>query len=1272
MADQEQYKVEQILKDFRNLDSAKELFSELNYDIARDSLSRRDWGTIATEALAEDPQVIATHNDFRVIYSRPSSNRLRITQQRAVVNTLLREHPYALFLFSTEDQNLWHFVNVKLASGERDDERNKESKKRRLFRRITIRENERRLRTATQRLSMLDLALIQPELFDGIPPLEIQKQHDKAFDVEEVTKEFYKAYEERFDGLKANLNKQTGEHRWAHDFALQFLNRLMFLYFVQRKGWLADDDEFLETFWTAYSKSNEPKDTFFEKWLKVLFFEAFNNQKNLLNTNQRAYMPEQIRKALWEAPYLNGGLFKENELDNPAVAFQISDRQFTKIFNLFQRYNFTITEDSPLDQEVAVDPEMIGKVYESLVNLTETGMERSAAGIFYTPRTEIDLMCRLSIVDNLTNHLGQQHKNIFYEMVFSFDQEDKEQADKTLVEANLWPDVERRLNEITVLDPACGSGSFLVGMLYILNDLLERAEKQRGQVAGSYERKKRIIGQSLYGVDTMDWACHVAELRLWLALIVDAEFGKEELMIRKEPLLPHFSFKVRCGDSLVQEVGGIDMAHRRGIMEISPNIKRKLTELKNEKGKFYSNDVTCKFKSPEALESYEVLIFKELLQDRVNQLQNESKDLMRRQEELKVHRQMTLTGELEGAAEQLTLKHEEFEQQIKAKMDEKQQVEMVVNSIRDRTTVPFVWDIAFAGIFSSDSHGFDIVIGNPPYVRQEKIADPKLSQEEITVENKKEYKAKLARSVYKEYPRFFGYKVATDKASHKISAKSDLYIYFYFHGLSLLNNNGSFCFITSNSWLDVGYGKDLQEFLLKRCHTKLVIDNKTKRSFKEVDINTIIALFGPPEDSKVTDEVSIDKMARFVMFNVPFEEVLHPVVFEEIQEAEQKTTVPEYRIFPIKQSELLIDGCEPTEASEGQLAATVPIRTGKYIGSKWGGKYLRAPDVYWKILERASDNLVPLGKIAKIRRGLTTGANDFFFLPNKHFDISKSGSYYELRPKSDGLPDNLAIECEFLKPAVLRLIHVTRAVLFKEEVSHYCLVISHDRKLRATESVVKYIRWGEERGYNNSQTCRSRSPWYTLREITPPPLMVPRRHKRRPVVLLNSCEAIASDGLVFIYPHDFTHTSLCAASIFTTFNLLQREIIGSANFGQGVLETQKGVVPDFLVVDPNRSVVRKNEKLILAFQNASKRPIQMIYDDVRQDERITLDDAFLEILGFDESKERTYILKELHDELCRIVWDRMAKTQNSREDRQTYDNWFKSGEPFGLDIVEDI
>src|SRR3970282_2859229 len=107
---------------------------------------------------------------------------------------------------------------------------------------------------------------------------------------------------------------------------------------------------------------------------------------------------------------------------------------------------------------------------------------------------------------------------------------------------------------------------------------------------------------------------------------------------------------------------------------------------------------------------------------------------------------------------------------------------------------------------------------------------------ELSTEDKKEYKNKLLSSIQAHFP-FIG----------KIDKKSDYYIYFYFHGLSLLNEKGTFCFITSNSWLDVGYGKDLQEFLLKNCHVKAIYDNQAKRSFEHADVNTIIALFGAPQ-----------------------------------------------------------------------------------------------------------------------------------------------------------------------------------------------------------------------------------------------------------------------------------------------------------------------------------------------------------------------------------------------------------------------------------------
>ena len=123
--------------------------------------------------------------------------------------------------------------------------------------------------------------------------------------------------------------------------------------------------------------------------------------------------------------------------------------------------------DSPLDQEVAVDPEMIGKVYESLVNVSEEASERGDAGIFYTPRIEITLMCRLALVNYLANHLGEENKSLIYELVFAFEPDEKQTADKKCAEAKLWEQLLKLLKEITVLDPACGSGSFLVGMLYL-------------------------------------------------------------------------------------------------------------------------------------------------------------------------------------------------------------------------------------------------------------------------------------------------------------------------------------------------------------------------------------------------------------------------------------------------------------------------------------------------------------------------------------------------------------------------------------------------------------------------------------------------------------------------------------------------------------------------------------------------------------------------------------------------------------------------------------
>jgi len=854
---------------------------------------------------------------------------------------LLREHPYGLFIFSNQTQDHWHFINVKYDA---------ETEKRRLFRRISI-SPEERLRTASERLAMLDLQSIQPDMF-GLQPLTIQSKHDEAFDVEAVTKQFFEEYKAIFRILEDDLKKQVNDHTWAHDYSLQFLNRCMFIYFIQRKGWLGNDRDFLLSFWKSYQRSGQSQNSFVDNWLRVLFFEAFNGKFH----GGHNYLPAEIVESLSLAPYLNGGLFTESKLDQEHKA-TVSDRRLEQILRFLERYNFTISEDSPLDKEVAVDPEMIGKVYESLVNVSEEVDERGEAGIFYTPRTEIDLMCRLSLVDHLANHLGDERKELLNQLVFALEPDEKTDADRAIAGATLWPALSERLHDITVLDPACGSGSFLVGMLNIMDDLQGRANRQLGITEASYERKKRIIGQSLYGVDVMEWACHVAELRLWLALIIDADFTREELHVRREPLLPHFSFKVRCGDSLVQEVGGINLGHIAASQEIPPPLKARITTLKDEKLKFYNNDTTCQFHSVDALKNEEKRLFSDILDDRGHVIQERIKAL-RRKLEGPQERRIRLDGTIETAPpHQMNMDAARDRKTIEDLTSELAQTEASRKALSAAREVPFVWDIAFVEIFESEMDGFDIVMGNPPYVRQESITAPVVHGVQVT-DDKKEYKAKLALSVYQAFPHFFGYKAGTKTAAHKINAKSDLYIYFYLRSLKLLNSKGSFCFITSNSWLDVGYGADLQEFLLKHSRVKLVLDNQVKRSFANADVNSIIVLFSSPDDR---GEWALDETARFVMFRVPFEHILSPVIFDEIEEATDRKATKEYRVFPIQQSKLLEDGCEiPEQEGETEKAAGPLIKTARYIGNKWGGKYLRAPDIYWTILEKGKGKLISI------------------------------------------------------------------------------------------------------------------------------------------------------------------------------------------------------------------------------------------------------------------------------------------------------------------------
>ena len=461
--------------------------------------------------------------------------------------------------------------------------------------------------------------------------------------------------------------------------------------------------------------------------------------------------------------------------------------------------------------------------------------------------------------------------------------------------------------------------------------------------------------------------------------------------------------------------------------------------------------------------------------------------------------------------------------------------------------VPFVWDIAFVEIFEGEKDGFDVVIGNPPYIRKENIADPRIPRETITAENKRQYKDKLLSTVYQAFPRFFCLDNATGVGKRRLDAQADLFIYFYFVGLWLLAQRGSFSFICSNSWLDVGYGSDLQEFLLRHCHVKHIIDNSLKRSFASADINTVICLFSAPNEKS---EVGLQCIARFTMFRVPFEQALSPVLMQEIEACQKPTTTPEYRVFPQSQRILFEDGCDvspmtvsPKErvVREPRLDYRANIDTGAYLGNKWGGKYLRAPDIYWRLVQVAKGHLVKLATLCDVEGYI--------------HDNNTGPDFPEVR---------------FVKS------------------------VKDLRRIRVDlqdEAIVRY-------GVKNEGNSRLLAP-----------IVFPRTFGTRHLVPLNVAKAYFKE-FYKVLPKDPQDTLSIAAQLNSTFGILQRELIGLVNLGEGALKFSAADVKQFLVLPDI-----EGKSIQHLFESLASRPVFDYREELDQQDRRKLDAVIFEALG---------------------------------------------------------
>jgi type I restriction-modification system DNA methylase subunit len=401
------------------------------------------------------------------------------------------------------------------------------------------------LRTAIEQIGELDLQAIgldRGKKVIELEPLEIQIQHDEAFDVEKVTDRFFSEYKLVFESVEGSIEGIENDEQ-KRLFTQKLFNRLMFIAFVQKKGWLEfnGSGDYFKALWQDYKKAkSHPLGNFYRDRLSHLFFEGLNDPDRQGD--------KKLIKLIGNVPYLNGGLFEEDRSEMvPGIV--VPDRAIEDILTkLFDRFNFTVSESTPLDVDVAVDPEMLGKVFEELVT------NRHGSGSYYTPKPIVAFMCRETLKGYLKSKCAEDGEKID---LFVDDHKSDNLADP---EAILTA-----LKAVTVCDPACGSGAYLLGMMHELLELracLFASDKLGAESV--YARKLEIIENNLYGVDKDVFAVNIARLRLWLSLSVDGDKPKP---------LPNLKYKLEQGDSLITPVMVSQLSLRAGSVQEFQRLK---------------------------------------------------------------------------------------------------------------------------------------------------------------------------------------------------------------------------------------------------------------------------------------------------------------------------------------------------------------------------------------------------------------------------------------------------------------------------------------------------------------------------------------------------------------------------------------------------------------------------------------------------------------------------------------------------------------------------
>lgn len=525
-------------------------------------------------------------------------------------------------------------------------------------------------------------------------PIKNLEELISRFNIEIVTDQFFEDYKNLYLKLYEFFRNDKTFKEYSIKYSLdldlfskKIMGQIVFCYFIQKKGWLGAGNNQkiyqgdINFFRNQFSKINDTKKNFYNDFLEILFYEGLN-KNNIDNFCSKLEV---------KVPYLNGGLFQSLENYNWKDGFlNIPNSFFSNdskdgILDIFDLYNFTVDENDDLDSEIGIDPEMLGRIFESLLpeNL------KKSKGTHYTPKEIVEYMCLETIKDYLEkNHDIKYH--IFINQILNFSRFPEETI--SFKEENLFPkneenmypilnSIDKYLNDIKICDPCVGSGAFILGSLNLIINIKKIVYLFLNKKNVNFSKIKRdLIQNNLYGIDIDPGAVEICKLRLWLSLAID-----EKDVI--EPL-PNLDFKIVQGNSLLEEFEQIDLDisyNNNTQLELGFNaniLNEKFDKLKNLQKNYYQNtNSEDKYKSIKNINK----IYYEILKEQISN--------------------------------KLTLNSDNRKKLINS-----------LNNFRSITEEKnyLPWKLIFLDVFL-EKNGFDIILANPPYLREKdnsKIFDP--------------------------------------------------------------------------------------------------------------------------------------------------------------------------------------------------------------------------------------------------------------------------------------------------------------------------------------------------------------------------------------------------------------------------------------------------------------------------------------------------------------------------------------------------------------------